>query len=194
MKEATVWLLLCFAAAVVTTEVTAWGGRFQRSLVRRAAAGQPEQHRARYEEEWLAELDAVPDGLLTRTLWALDLYLRHRRLSRALGAPPSRAMRAVDVIVGGASLVIYSPLIILTAVVIRSTTGGPVFHVCRHGEDQDAGKLPLISFVCYTYPPAPGARPSLTPVGRVLRATSCHMLPRFVNIVHGEISLRDLLR
>jgi hypothetical protein len=76
------------------TELSPW---LAECLVRRAARRIPEQERADWEAEWLAEL-ASKRGRLFKLLWALrrlPLLRGPREMARLLGAPPvSEGVRA----------------------------------------------------------------------------------------------------
>lgn len=82
--SALVWLVLVGLAAVLSAEVIEWCGPAQRALLRRAAARLPIEHRGRYIEEWMAELDALPKAPLTRFLFTASLLVRSRRLELEL--------------------------------------------------------------------------------------------------------------
>jgi hypothetical protein len=58
-------------------------------LVRRAARKLPAKQRERFEEEWLAELTAVPGVMVFKLTFAVGVSLRARSTSRAMqGLPP----------------------------------------------------------------------------------------------------------
>ena len=78
------WLVGVLGSTLIGAEVIAWCGPAQRALLRRAAARLPIEYRARYAEEWMAELDASPRGPVTRLLFTVTLLVRARRLEVAL--------------------------------------------------------------------------------------------------------------
>jgi DNA-binding CsgD family transcriptional regulator len=58
-------------------------------LVRRAVRKLPAKHRDRFEEEWLAELAAIPGVMVFKLRFAFGVVLRVRATSRAMrGLPP----------------------------------------------------------------------------------------------------------
>jgi hypothetical protein len=67
---------------VLLTEFTDWLPWIAARLVRRAAARLPAERRARYAEEWAAELSALPGGKLTKLAFGLRLCAH----ARATGA------------------------------------------------------------------------------------------------------------
>lgn len=85
----TPWLevLLGVAASGVTSlfvsEIADTGARAARLLVRRAVRRLPSEHRQRYEEEFLSELDALSDGF-RKVLYAAQISMRMGRLRRVL--------------------------------------------------------------------------------------------------------------
>jgi hypothetical protein len=56
-----------------------------RKLVRRAARRPPGPYADRYEEEWLAELDAMPDGGLATLAFTFFIRIRIGSMERRLG-------------------------------------------------------------------------------------------------------------
>jgi hypothetical protein len=56
-----------------------------RKLVRKAARRLPGPHADRYEEEWLAELDAMPDGGLATLAFAFFIRVRIGSMEHRLG-------------------------------------------------------------------------------------------------------------
>lgn len=113
---------------------------------------------------------------------------RHRR-----GHGSELAKRALDIAIASAALVLLSPLIVVTAVVVRLRLGSPVIFKQRrpglHGrpftlykfrsmldETDDQGEL--IDEVDRT-----------PPLGRRLRNTSLDELPELWNVLRGDMSL-----
>jgi len=63
-------------------------------VVRRAARKLPAKHQRRFEEEWLAELTAVPGAMVFKLRFALGVSLRARSTSRAMQGLPLSAPAA----------------------------------------------------------------------------------------------------
>jgi lipopolysaccharide/colanic/teichoic acid biosynthesis glycosyltransferase len=104
--------------------------------------------------------------------------------------------RALDIVVGGAVLIVTAPLLALAAIAIRIESRGPVFYrqlrVGRGGEPFELWKLRTM---------VPGAEssgagiyviegdPRITRVGGLLRRFSLDELPNLVNVLKGEMAL-----
>ncbi len=107
--------------------------------------------------------------------------------------PTDRVKRVVDVVLGGAALVVSSPLVLASAVVVWRTLGRPVlFHQerpGRHGQPFHIHKFRTMS-------EARGIDGTLLPdasrvsrSGAWLRRTSLDELPSLWNVVRGDMSL-----
>ncbi|WP_195267583.1 sugar transferase [Eubacterium sp. 1001713B170207_170306_E7] len=104
--------------------------------------------------------------------------------------------RLLDITISGVGIVITSPFLGVIALIIKTTSKGPVlFKQQRYGRHQKP-------FVCYKfrsmYITAPKDMPTwklenpeahITPVGKFLRKTSMDELPQLFNIFKGEMSL-----
>ncbi|MFB9269367.1 undecaprenyl-phosphate glucose phosphotransferase [Bradyrhizobium erythrophlei] len=112
-----------------------------------------------------------------------------------LSAVDRMVKRLLDVIVAATSLVLFTPLLLIAAIVIKLESKGPViFRQHRHGFN---GK----SFVIYklrtmsvqedggTVVQATKQDPRVTRVGRVLRQTSIDELPQLLNVLQGHMSM-----
>lgn len=101
--------------------------------------------------------------------------------------------RPLDVILSGAALVVLSPVMGVTALLVRKKLGSPViFTQDRPGKNEDIFKL-------YKFRSMTDARSAegkllpddmrLTKFGRILRSTSLDELPELWNIFKGDMSI-----
>lgn len=100
--------------------------------------------------------------------------------------------RVFDVVVSAAALVVTSPVLLLTALLVRITMGRPViFRQPRPG--RGAKVFTLYKFrTMKDINPAKGLvtdEQRLTRFGKLLRSTSLDELPSLVNVLRGDMSL-----
>ncbi len=114
--------------------------------------------------------------------------------------PPAEYLivkRMMDIVIAGLALVIASPFMIITAIAIKATDGGPVFYrqkrLTKNGQEfyvikfrsmrVDAEKDGVARL-------STGSRDErITPVGRFIRKCRIDELPQFFNILSGSMSL-----
>ena len=90
--------------------------------------------------------------------------------------------RALDVALSGCALAVLSPVMGVTALLVRQKLGSPViFCQERPGKDEQIFKL-------YKFRTMTDAQ-RLTPFGRRLRSTSLDELPELWNILRGDMSI-----
>lgn len=101
--------------------------------------------------------------------------------------------RAIDCVVAGVLLIFLSPILVITAVLVRVFLGSPVFfRQVRPG--MGARPFRIIKFRSMNDIRdqhgnlLPDAQ-RLTPIGRLLRATSLDELPELLNVLKGDMSL-----
>lgn len=73
--KAIAWTLVSILMPLLVTEFTELGPWLAERLVRRSVRMLPTEHRDRYTDEWLAELEAVP-GKVLKLIVAARLALR----------------------------------------------------------------------------------------------------------------------
>jgi hypothetical protein len=89
------WFLGAFVVPLLVSlwhqEVYAWCPNLAKRLIFLASFLVPREHRARYRNEWLAELDTLEGKNLSQVLFALGIILSAPRTRLALIASPSRS-------------------------------------------------------------------------------------------------------
>jgi len=206
------WLVLVSAPALlnlVLAELFDWFPWIAERIVQRAVRKLPPEAQARYSDEWLAELEAVPGRGLSKLLWSVQVRVRAPKVSEAIaGVRRVRggsfaAKRAIDVIVAGLVYGSVAPLLLFTALAVRLTSRGPVL-VRQRRAGRDGKVFHLYKFRSMRMPArrvddddqigdtAKGGiegNDRYTAVGRFLRRTSLDELPQLINVVKGEMSL-----
>lgn len=103
--------------------------------------------------------------------------------------------RFFDILAASLALLVFSPLLLIVALLVRLTSEGPViFKQARIGKDGKVFEIYKFRSMCVgaeqtgsgVYSGKGDAR--VTKVGKVLRATSIDELPQLVNILKGEMS------
>jgi hypothetical protein len=197
-----IWVLLAVVSAVIGAEVVAWCPPVQRALLGRAAKALPPEHAERYLEEWLAILAALPNGPLTRLIYAVSLLCVAAVSHGTWGQPLRRAL--LDISFAAVMLVMLAPLLCAIALALRLTSSGPIL-VRRHERPGRAGK-PFRQYAFRTIPVdellIPRRSGGLTTIrwrsrpnriGRALRRSYLDELPLLLNMVRGEIRFRDVM-
>lgn len=104
--------------------------------------------------------------------------------------------RVIDIVISAMGLIITSPIMLVTAILIKLDSRGPVlFKQERIGKDGKVFKIAKFRSMCTgaehtgsgVYSGKNDAR--VTRVGRVIRTTSIDELPQFFNILKGDMSL-----
>ena len=103
--------------------------------------------------------------------------------------------RAIDIIASGLGLIILSPVLIITAILIKVKLGSPIFFTQdRVGKDGEIFKMikfrTMLDAVDKWGEPLPDEE-RLTSFGKLLRSTSIDELPELINVLKGDMSLVD---
>lgn len=82
------WIAIALVTAavnVLVAEVAGWLPWLAERIVRQAVRLLPKGERRRYEDEWLAELDALPGRGISAIVFAFRIFVRTREVGRELG-------------------------------------------------------------------------------------------------------------
>lgn len=104
--------------------------------------------------------------------------------------------RTLDIIFSGIALVLFSPIMIVTAIAIK-TDGGPVFYKqTRLTQNGKLFKILKFRSMCVDAEKKTGAvlssgkdDPRITKVGRIIRACRVDEMPQLINIFKGDMSI-----
>lgn len=101
--------------------------------------------------------------------------------------------RLLDVVLSGGALIVLSPVLLVTAVLVRTRLGSPViFCQERPGKDEKIFKLYKFRSMTDQRDEQGNLLPDevrLTKFGRLLRSTSLDELPELWNILRGDMSI-----
>ena len=136
----------------------------------------------------------IPNKPYTEDLMGLPLInIRYVPLSNTLNA---FAKRVVDIVGAFCGIVVLSPLLIVIAIIVKTTSKGPVIfkqeRVGRHNKTFKMYKFRTMRMQ------EPGEEkkgwtvkddPRVTKVGKFLRKTSIDELPQLFNILRGDMSI-----
>ena len=101
--------------------------------------------------------------------------------------------RTIDIVCSGLGLIVLSPILLITAVLIRIKLGSPIFFTQdRLGKDGKVFKMikfrTMLDAVDKWWEPLPDEE-RMTSFGQLLRSTSIDELPELINVFKGDMSL-----
>lgn len=105
------------------------------------------------------------------------------------------AKRIFDIIVSGIGLILFSPIILVIAIIIKMTSSGPVFYrgerTGLHGKPFRIFKFrSMIADAEKTGVSSTSQEDTrVTPIGRFVRKTKLDELPQLINVFIGDMSL-----
>jgi Undecaprenyl-phosphate glucose phosphotransferase len=123
------------------------------------------------------------------TTWAAEIQ------RAPLAASEQFAKRCFDIIGAASALLLFSPLMLLTALLIRLDSEGPaLFFQTRNGFNGHAFRIAKFRTMHVledgnTIRQATRADPRVTRLGRWLRRTNIDELPQLFNVLYGDMSL-----
>lgn len=101
--------------------------------------------------------------------------------------------RLLDIVLSGLALVVLSPLLVVTAILVRVKLGSPVFFCQeRPGKNEQLFKLHKFRTMTDARDKDGNLLPDkerLTPFGKALRSTSIDELPELLDIFRGKMSI-----
>ena len=119
--------------------------------------------------------------------------------SKANGFYAKVVKRALDIILSAFALIVLSPILAVTALLVRIKLGSPVIYKAKRPGKIDPKTGEEKIFCLYKFRSMTNAKDSegnllpdkerLTKFGRLLRATSLDELPELVNILKGDMSI-----
>lgn len=136
----------------------------------------------------------IPNKPYTEDLQGLPVInIRHVPLTNTIN---SFAKRVVDIIGSTLGIIILSPLMIVMAILVKTTSKGPVFFAQERVGLHNT-KFMMYKFrTMYVQNEAEEQKawtvkddPRVTPIGKILRKTSIDELPQLFNIFVGQMSL-----
>lgn len=136
----------------------------------------------------------IPTKPYTEDLQGLPVInIRHVPLNDQLNATMKRIM---DIIGALAAILLFSPLMLLTAVLVKATSRGPVIYsqerVGLHNRPFKMYKFRSMAVQTASAEKSkwttPGD-PRVTAIGKIIRKTSIDEMPQFFNILKGDMSL-----
>ena len=107
----------------------------------------------------------------------------------------SLGRRVIDILGATATLLVFAPVFVIVAALIKIDSRGPIFfrhvRVGRHARHFDMWKFRTMQAETDRYQRSPKSDndPRLTRVGRILRRTSIDELPQLINVLAGDMSL-----
>ena len=101
--------------------------------------------------------------------------------------------RTIDIVCSGLGLIVLSPILLITAILIRIKLGSPIFFIQdRLGKDGKVFKMikfrTMLDAVDKWGEPLPDEE-RMTSFGQLLRSTSIDELPELINVFKGDMSL-----
>lgn len=138
--------------------------------------------------------DVIMSGAKKMHLFYLPMLMVERR---TLTPEYEFIKRVADILVSGLALIIFSPLLLITAAAIKLTDQGPVFY-CQTRLTKDGKEFKIVKFRSMRVDAekdgvarlSSGARDyRITPIGKIIRACRIDELPQLINVLKGEMSI-----
>lgn len=184
-------LIVAVFFALIAAEIQGGLREVARAIIARAARQLPAPHDVRWREEWLRHLEDRSQRPVTSLLFAVAILHRSGDMRNAL--LPRRELsrsarvskRSLDLVFCVSTLFVLAPVLAVASLAIVADSRGPVLvRQLRLGKDGE----PFVLLRFRTSPVDPRLSEP-TKVGRFLRFTSMDELPRFWNVLRGDMSL-----
>jgi exopolysaccharide biosynthesis polyprenyl glycosylphosphotransferase len=143
--------------------------------------------------------DSILQKLRARHHTRAGHHHRHHHATRAIPEPSKMllaAKRALDIAGATFGLIVFAPLFVGIAIVIKATSPGPVFfRQKRYGYHNRRFWIFKFRTMYTDRGDARGTQqttsndPRITPIGRILRKSSLDELPQLINVFKGDMSL-----
>ena len=136
----------------------------------------------------------IPTTPYTEDLEGLPvIHIRHVPLASPFNAV---VKRSIDIIGAVVALILFSPLMLITALIIKLTSKGPVIYAQeRVGLHNRPFKMFKFRSMYVQRPEEELSRwttkgdPRVTPIGRIIRRLNIDEMPQFINVLKGDMSL-----
>jgi len=180
-------ILVAIALVLVSEELLGWMDRLSTWLVRYNARQAPPSLVARLEEEWHSDMLAKP-GKLSRLLFALDcrraaFVLTEQELLPQVSPLTVLTVRAFDIVLAVYMLVLTLPLLVVVALTLLLVERGLLFD--RKRRFGRRGK----PFRTFDFRVPCDDVGNATRFGAFLFEAELDRLPRFINVIRGDMSI-----
>ena len=136
----------------------------------------------------------IPTTPYTEDLEGLPvIHIRHVPLASPFNAV---VKRSIDIIGAVVALILFSPLMLITALIIKLSSKGPVIYAQeRVGLHNRPFKMFKFRSMYVQRPEEELSRwttkgdPRVTPIGRIIRRLNIDEMPQFINVLKGDMSL-----
>ncbi len=136
----------------------------------------------------------IPTTPYTEDLEGLPvIHIRHVPLASPFNAVVKRSLDIIGAVV---ALILFSPLMLITALIIKLTSKGPVIYAQeRVGLHNRPFKMFKFRSMYVQRPEEELSRwttkgdPRVTPIGRIIRRLNIDEMPQFINVLKGDMSL-----
>jgi lipopolysaccharide/colanic/teichoic acid biosynthesis glycosyltransferase len=185
--------LLGLLGNMLAAEIGEWLPKLSLYILKHSLSRVPPELSDRLSEEWHAVLTDTPGGI-SKLRCAMGFLLASPRIRHEFYLPnePFKPIsfgiiRLFDVTLSLVSLLLLTPLLVLLAVLIRITTGGPILTSDIRFRN-DGTTFHRYEFNVYS-DSEKSQEMGLSAVGSFLKRTALYALPLWYNVLVGDLSL-----